>query len=394
MFRIRSAALLLPVLVALVSAGAPATPGIELLRRAASNYKAAETFWIEGDIQADARVGGELHASTATFVVALGEGDRLHDELAHPQVGTIRISDGKQSWIYMTSTNQYAHRAGAEHVDLSRPAANGGMLPVLLVNLRGLADDVVSTRVLPDEKVRQGGKEHRCAVIEVQYKPPVGAPQDAVGAKRTYWLDRDRDLVLKHRTESVSKARDGSPIEQAETFIYSRISLNQPIDSTLFTFVPPAGAKQVEPGGSQPPAEDLSGREADDFTLSDLEGNMHRLRDLRGKVVMLDFWASWCGPCRRQMPLVEKLGLELKDKGLVVFAVNQGESSETARRFLAKNQYATTTLLDQKVEVGRAYKVSGIPTLVIIDRAGKIAAHFVGVRDEVTLREGLKKAGL
>jgi peroxiredoxin len=84
----------------------------------------------------------------------------------------------------------------------------------------------------------------------------------------------------------------------------------------------------------------------------------------------------------------------MKDKGLVTFAVNQGESSEGVRRFLEKNNYGTTTLLDQKSEVGRQYKVSGIPTLVIIDREGKIAAHYVGVRNEETLREGLKKAGL
>ena len=92
--------------------------------------------------------------------------------------------------------------------------------------------------------------------------------------------------------------------------------------------------------------------------------------------------------------MVDKLGRELKEKGLVVFAVNQGESSETARKYLEKNQYATTALLDQTSDVGRRYKVSGIPTLVIIDRQGKIAAHYVGLRTEDTLREGLKKAGL
>jgi thiol-disulfide isomerase/thioredoxin len=395
MTRLRSAWLLLPTLIGLVSAGAPSTPGLEVLRRAASNYKAAQTFWIEGDIDADVRSGSNTQSTTATFVVALGDGNRLHDELAHPQVGTTRISDGKQTWIYSSSTNQYAHRAAAEAIDLSKPVTGGGMLPVLLVNLRGLADDVVSTRVLPDETVRFGGKDRRCAVVEVQYKPPVGAPQDATGATRTYWLDRERDVVLKHRTVSLGKGRDGAAVEQTETFTYSRIALNGPMEPSLFTFVPPAGAKQVEQfGNARPPAEDLSGQTAGDFTLADLEGKMHRLRDLRGKVVMLDFWATWCGPCRRQMPLVEKLGHEMKDKGLVVFAVNQGESSETARRFLEKNKYGTTTLLDQKAEVGRAYKVSGIPTLVIIDRDGKIAAHFVGVRDEIALREGLKKAGL
>ena len=78
----------------------------------------------------------------------------------------------------------------------------------------------------------------------------------------------------------------------------------------------------------------------------------------------------------------------------MVYAVNQGEASEKARSFIDMNHYTTTTLLDQKGDVGREYKVSGIPTLVIIGRDGKIAAHFVGVHTEEQLREGLKKAGL
>lgn len=386
--------LLLAIAACLISATtAPSQQGIELLRRAASNYRAAATFWIEGDIRADARAGAKQQSTTASFVVAVGQGNRLHDELNHPQAGVLRVSDGKQTWLYMTSTNQYARKVGADVIDLEKPLAAGGMLPVLVQHLRGLATDVESARLLPDDTVPFEGKDRRCAVVEVFYKPAVGTPEGTKGAHRTFWLDRDREIVLQQRTETTNKSPDGTPVEQSETFRYSKVSLNQPIDASIFTFVPPTGAKQVEQFGRAAP-EDLSGQPAGDFTLSDLQGKKHRLSDLRGKVVMLDFWATWCGPCRRQMPLVEKLGSEMKTKGLVTFAVNQGESSETARKFLEKNKYATTTLLDQSSEVGRRYKVSGIPTLVIIDREGKIAAHYVGVRNEETLREGLKKAGL
>ena len=395
MERWKPSLLLLAVAAVLISAAPSGQPGIEVLRRAASNYRAATSFWIEGDIQADARAGTKQQSTNASFVVAVGEGNRLHDELNHPQAGVARISDGKQTWIYMTSTNQYARKDGADAIDLDKPLGNGGMLPVLVQHLRGLATDVESAKVFPDETVPFEGKQRRCVVVEVSYKPAVGAAAGTPGAHRTFWIDRERDLVLQQRTESSTKAPDGTAIQQTETFRYTKIAINEPIDASVFTFVPPAGAKQVEQfGGGRPAAADLSGQPANDFTLSDLEGRKHRLKDFRGKVVMLDFWATWCGPCRRQMPLVEKLGTEMKGKGLVTFAVNQGESSETARKFLTKNNYATTTLLDQKSEVGRAYKVSGIPTLVIIDREGKIAAHYVGLRNEETLREGLKKAGL
>ncbi len=382
--------LALPAAFASAPAAAQNAPGLELLRRAASNYTAAETFWIEGDIEANAKIGDRNQATTASFSVAVGTGNRLHDELDHPEVGVIRVSDGKQSWIYLTSTNQYMHRNMAEAIDLAHPPTNGGMLPVVLMNLRGMADDVDSVRVYPDESVRFEGKDRRCSVVEVKYKEPT---LGRTSSWRRFWLDRDRDLVLRHRTVTVARAQDGSFVEQTETFRYGHISINQPIDPAVFTFKPPAGAKLVEQMGNQGPP-DLSGQVAADFTLPDLDGHPHKLSELRGKVVMLDFWATWCGPCRRQMPLVDKLGQELKNKGLVVFAVNQGESAEVARRFLEKNKYATTALIDQGAEVGRRYQVSGIPTLVIIGRDGKIAVHYVGVHDENALREGLKKAGL
>ena len=133
--------------------------------------------------------------------------------------------------------------------------------------------------------------------------------------------------------------------------------------------------------------------QAPDFALPDRNGKIVRLSDFRGKKVVLVTWASWCG-CRFDVAGWQKVHDDLKDKGLVVFAINQGETAEKARTYLSKNKYTTTTLLDQTRSVGRDYKVNGIPTLVIIDRQGKIAAHFVGVREESVLREALAKAGL
>ncbi len=181
---------------------------------------------------------------------------------------------------------------------------------------------------------------------------------------------------------------------QTETFEFTTVTLDQPLADSLFAFRVPPDAKSVDQFSNGRQYEDLTGQAAGDFTLPDLEGHKHSLSDHRGSVVLLDFWATWCGPCRIQMPNVDKLQHEFKGKGLVVYAINQGEGSEKARQYLQKNKYTTTTLLDQRVEVGRQYKVAGIPTLVVIGRDGKIVAHFVGVRPEATLREALKKAGV
>ena len=288
MRRSNASVALLPLAWLMISAPSAQDSSLTLLRRAASNYKAAETFWVEGDIKADARAGPRQQSTTATFKVAYGGDKRVHDELDHPQAGVVKVSDGKQTWVYVLASHEYAHQDQAEDVDLAHPRPGTGMLGVLSSALRGLAEDVDSIRTQPDETIPFGGADRRCAVIEVRYKPG-GVAGVAPDAWRTYWVDRERELVLQHRTVSRVAGPNGESLEQNETFRYTRIALNQPIDPKLFTFTPPADARQVEQFGGRPVPEDLSGKVADDFTLLDLKGKKHSLKSLRGKVVMLDF---------------------------------------------------------------------------------------------------------
>ncbi len=130
-----------------------------------------------------------------------------------------------------------------------------------------------------------------------------------------------------------------------------------------------------------------------DFTLKSLTGEKVTLSDLRGKVVLIDFWATWCGPCRRELPTIEKLHREYEDKGLVVLGINDEESG-TAKKFLAKNEYRLPVLMDSKKEVARAYGTRAIPTVIVVDKDGVVRAHFVGGRSEDELRAALKGAGL
>src|SRR2546426_11182557 len=112
-----------------------------------------------------------------------------------------------------------------------------------------------------------------------------------------------------------------------------------------------------------------------------------------GKVVLLDFWATWCGPCREELTSIEKLNKDLKGKGLVILGIND-EDTGTAKSFLKKNEYTLETLMDSKREVHRMYGVRAIPTVVVIDSRGVVAAHFVGTRSEEQLRAALQAAGL
>ncbi|MFB2704391.1 MULTISPECIES: TlpA family protein disulfide reductase [Marinobacter] len=109
---------------------------------------------------------------------------------------------------------------------------------------------------------------------------------------------------------------------------------------------------------------------APDFTLESRSGENLRLEDHRGEVVMLNFWASWCGPCRQEMPLMDELYSQYKDLGFTILAVNVDGNREAAHRFLDKVPVNYPILYDPESSVSELYEVQAMPTTVMIDRDG------------------------
>ncbi len=118
-----------------------------------------------------------------------------------------------------------------------------------------------------------------------------------------------------------------------------------------------------------------------DFTLSDLNGNPVSLKSLRGKVVFLNFWATWCPPCRSEMPSMEILYRSYKDKGLEFLTVDVGEDREDVAAFIKEFKLSFPVVLDSSGRVSARYGVRGIPATFIIDRDGDIVAYATGSRD-------------
>jgi thiol-disulfide isomerase/thioredoxin len=129
------------------------------------------------------------------------------------------------------------------------------------------------------------------------------------------------------------------------------------------------------PGAAEGAA--LVGSPAPDFTLKDLEGREVSLSQFKGKVVILDFWATWCGPCRMSMPILEKLQQNHPDS-LKLLAINLGESPDEVREYLSSQKFHATVLFDTETSVGRIYQSSSIPMQVIIDKKGIIRDIRVG----------------
>jgi thiol-disulfide isomerase/thioredoxin len=117
------------------------------------------------------------------------------------------------------------------------------------------------------------------------------------------------------------------------------------------------------------------------LALPDLQGRMHRLSDYRGKVVLLNFWASWCAPCRAEMPSIENLRRELRGKPFTVLAVNVGEDARLARRFTEQADIGFTVLIDAEGGAARAWGARALPTTFIIGPDGRTRYSHIGARD-------------
>ncbi len=119
------------------------------------------------------------------------------------------------------------------------------------------------------------------------------------------------------------------------------------------------------------------GEPAPNFTLESLDGKSIKLSELKGKPVFLDFWATWCGPCRRALPHTQAFSEKYKDKAHI-FAVNVREQKETVQAFMERNKYTFPVLMDTDGAVASAYGVRGIPHFVLIDAKGNVQLIKVG----------------
>jgi peroxiredoxin len=137
----------------------------------------------------------------------------------------------------------------------------------------------------------------------------------------------------------------------------------------------------VLPVWGQHPAPEVD-HVAPDFTLPDLEGNQISLSTYKGRVVLLNFWATWCPPCRLEMPTMEKAYRKYRDKGFEVVAVSVDAGPKSSvKSFLKELGLSFQVLLDPDMETLRAFRGFSLPTTVVIDRQGVIRSRELGYRD-------------
>ncbi|MCB9856106.1 MAG: TlpA family protein disulfide reductase [Phycisphaerales bacterium] len=221
-----------------------------------------------------------------------------------------------------------------------------------------------------------------CHVVEVSY--------DATGLQRATICLGQEDFIVRSVIvpRPIPAAKNITPsVVSAEIFMARNVAINREIAAKSFSLALPNGYR-VQPFVAPTPRRSngmlAAGTNAPDWTLQDVEGNDVSLKSLRGKVVVIDFWASWCGPCKMAMPYLQKLHDKYKDKPVKVFSVNCRErrGDAAARKYIQDNKLTYPQLFNGD-DTANAYMVRGIPTMYVIGTDGKILHAERGFRPDL-----------
>jgi thiol-disulfide isomerase/thioredoxin len=166
-------------------------------------------------------------------------------------------------------------------------------------------------------------------------------------------------------------------------------------DSTLFAL--PAGlheVKELPPWTLSAFRKKLTGKPAPELSVADIQSRPLALEAFKGKIVLLDFWTTWCPPCRADAPALDKLFRKYGDHDLMIIGVSVNEDKPVVEKYLKAHPHAFPTVLSSENEIPPPYQVSAFPTYVVIDRDGTVTAAVDGDQGFSELRKLLRKAGL
>jgi peroxiredoxin len=359
-----------------------------VLRRMAEYYKKAKSLAV--DIDREQKIGP--NSMKTSLVVVIERPNKLAIRTKGAGFGIDVVSDGKTLSLYIPAVKRYTEsKAPASLSDISGDPMLQG---VLMASLQGTmlveftaADpykalmEGVKTSAYVGEEVLDGARTHhvKCTQDQFDWEAWVAAEGDPL--LRKVVVDMTKSIVNTPAAEQLK----GQTLELVQTFKGWKV--DSALDGKAFAFEPPAGSQKADSlmealtggGGRQAASSPLVGKPAPAVSLKLLDKGEFRLEDHRGKeIVMLDFWATWCGPCVQELPLLTEVAESYKGKGVAFFAINLRETPDQIKKFQEDKKLKFTVAMDTDGAVGTAYSADAIPMLVLVDKKGVIQSVHVG----------------
>lgn len=362
----------------------------ELLEKAKAAAKAAKD--VSATTVITMKSDGEGDTRTGKFIVELKDGMmpignwRLETAAKEGESAKVFAFDGKALRGIDPSKKEMTEMSVAGGVGY--PQGEEGMLiPMWFLEQRQDMMAMMKPKVL--EQVVEGevggskvGEEKVTIVRQVRSMaiPSMeGGPQQTITETTRVFLAADN---LPRRAERVMELKGGEEAHKQEIVqTFEGLKVNTTPSAETFTLKAPEGYQTRQVAADEGGSGELkvkTGDAAPEFSLKDAEGKEYKLADFKGKIVLLDFWATWCGPCKQAMPSIQKISETFKDKAVAVIGVNTWEKGEKAGPEYMKKQGFTYLNLLKGDDLAKAYGVSGIPTLILIDKDGKILHTAVG----------------
>jgi len=382
--------LLFPILLFTTStAFAQNTSVRQILQKVSERYSQATLYelsvHIQDDVSLNARIGNESWQEKL-YVSNSGKFRVESDYQGQPE---LMVSDGENTWKSLPAQKIWSHQSSAAKIGVTGEEEDD-----FHADLFSTAYDSFVKRYILWVRFADQGKLVRETRVKVASRKYDCYELHFVSGKSTKEMFVDKDSFLVVRLVETFPPRQVSGGSILERMTLEMVDFSTDVPASVFAFAPPPNGREVN-SLLLPGERDLSlaGQKAVDFALPDSHGSQVRLADLKGKIVLLDFWATWCPPCRAELPVVAKLSNRFADRGLVVLGIND-EGKNMAQRYLDEHHQDLAVLLDADGKVHRAYRCTAIPEIVIIDRGGTVVAHLVGGQSEDVLITALKQAGL
>jgi thiol-disulfide isomerase/thioredoxin len=367
--------------------------GWQWINRVGRAYSELSSYQFEGVILSELS-GLQSSSRSSSFArYAKPKENRFRYQAGMGESRCVFACDANSTIVYVGSARQYVKKQSADINTVLREVFKGdsdlyigGALPESYATLKS---QCVGSKVLRREMVTIQNAAVDCVVVEAQLTPQNTLP--FTRQVRTLWIDAQRSIVLRDvlHTEAFSTQKKKF-YDAMEEIRLSSYRVNEAIEDSVFQFDPPRSANMALELNLPPADNGLAiGTTTESNPLIDLNGKRYFFKELRGAVVLLDFWATWCAPCLKEMASLEKISARYKDKGLLIFGVNQ-QQEKLQMDFLKKKSFSYPMLSDRSGLLTRQFRASELPTLVVIDRNGRVVDWEQGIQKPEELESLLK----